>query len=65
MEKERKKSYTFRFDAHTNNTLTTLASKYHKDRTAFLEYIISVYGAMWLTPENEKKVLDERENSEA
>lgn len=64
-KEDRKKAYTFRFNAHTNNNLTKLASAYRMDRTAVLEYIIGVYAAMWVegtTPEyinHEAQILDE------
>lgn len=48
MKEERKKTYSFRFGSHTNNNLTKLASAYHMDRTQVLEYLISVYSAMWI-----------------
>lgn len=63
MKAERKKSYTFRLGTHINNQLTALASNYHMDRTAMLEYMITVWGSMWL--ENEKKVLDGNGDTEA
>lgn len=72
--KDKKKAYTFRFSTHTNNNLSKLASAYHMDRTQVLEYLISVYSAMWvdgtepewknpaIIEEDAQEVLDDRTN---
>lgn len=46
--KERKKAYTFRLSQHTSNNLSKLATAYRMDRTQVLEYLISVYSALWV-----------------
>lgn len=58
--KENKKVYSFRLDKHRSNTLSMLASKYHMDRTSMFEYMIDVWGSMWVekTEDAEKEVLD-------
>ena len=54
----KKKTYSFRLSEHTSNNLSKLASAYHMDRTAVLEYIIGVYSAMWVEGEEPVEIKD-------
>lgn len=45
---DKKKLYSFRFSHKINNDLSKLASAFHIDRTAMLEYMIVAWANMWV-----------------